>query len=279
VRDPVLFSRPTPKAPLWLSRVAREAWGPRTYAYRGDFPTSSVVVILDGRGGFSAAGRTWDLTMGSVFTFGPGGEHAFWCDHEDPLRLIIMDLRGPEASPLLGDTFSAVCTVIQPPVPHLLFELTETIFSIAKSYVPNAHETCLWAMQGLLSLLRGSRRMEAGNTPPARRRYEQCRRILHQKFVTMQSAAEAAEECGIGQEYMCRLFRRFGQISPQQYLQQLKMRYAQTLLRDNAMSVKQIAAELGYHDPYTFSKLCKRVLGAPPSSFRGQCSAANTLEG
>ena len=46
------------------------------------------------------------------------------------------------------------------------------------------------------------------------------------------------------------------------------MRRACELLRNENLSVKEVAALLGYSDPYYFSRLFKSVIGVAPRSYR-----------
>jgi AraC family transcriptional regulator len=57
--------------------------------------------------------------------------------------------------------------------------------------------------------------------------------------------------------------------SPKQYMRRLKMNEAQKLLIESFLSVKEIAAELGFGDRSHFSRDFKRFCGQTPSEFRG----------
>lgn len=56
--------------------------------------------------------------------------------------------------------------------------------------------------------------------------------------------------------------------SPIKHFQHMKIEYACRLLDGSDMSVKAIAAELGYADPLYFSRLFHRIMGMPPRSYR-----------
>lgn len=56
-------------------------------------------------------------------------------------------------------------------------------------------------------------------------------------------------------------------MSPINYLIQLRLTNARELLKDesSAITVKQVAATVGYSDAYHFSKLFKKYYGLSPS--------------
>jgi AraC-like DNA-binding protein len=68
--------------------------------------------------------------------------------------------------------------------------------------------------------------------------------------------------------YLCRLFRRYDHQTPYQFLLRLKMNLAAERLQNPGVLVKQVAAELGFHDPFHFSRAFKSILGLSPEAFR-----------
>ena len=63
-------------------------------------------------------------------------------------------------------------------------------------------------------------------------------------------------------------FKAWSGQSPIQYFIHMKIQRACYLLDSTAMSVKEVAATLGYDDMYYFSRLFKKVLGIAPSDYR-----------
>ncbi len=64
------------------------------------------------------------------------------------------------------------------------------------------------------------------------------------------------------------LFREQNGISPMGYIVGLRIRTACELLQGTDMTVKQIAYQVGYEDPFFFSKLFKKHTGVSPSAYR-----------
>ena len=67
---------------------------------------------------------------------------------------------------------------------------------------------------------------------------------------------------------VCRLFKRFGQATPYQVLLRRKMNHAASRLQLPHVLVKEVAAELGYDDPFHFCRAFKRTHGLSPKHFR-----------
>lgn len=79
--------------------------------------------------------------------------------------------------------------------------------------------------------------------------------------------SELAELVGISEKYFITYFKQALGITPGQYIYQIKMNRARDYLLSKKYSIQQIAALLGYPDPFTFSKAFKKYYNMPPSKF------------
>jgi len=73
---------------------------------------------------------------------------------------------------------------------------------------------------------------------------------------------------GMSASHFYPLFKAATGCTPNDYFIRTRMRRACDLLRGTQLSVKEVAAALGYDDPYYFSRLFKSVNGVPPREFR-----------
>ena len=82
------------------------------------------------------------------------------------------------------------------------------------------------------------------------------------------SLPELAMELGFGYEHFRKCFKSAFHVSPGQFRQRARMQQAQNLLSTTSLLVLTIAEQLGYSDPFSFSKEFKRHSGVAPREYR-----------
>ncbi len=82
------------------------------------------------------------------------------------------------------------------------------------------------------------------------------------------SLESLSERFAISQAYMSKLFRKYSQQSFTQYLTRLRMERAKQLMKENPNAyVKEIAAMVGYHDQFYFSRIFRSYTGKSPADY------------
>ena len=79
---------------------------------------------------------------------------------------------------------------------------------------------------------------------------------------------EYAILCGISPAYFYRCFKNWCGQSPVEYRNSLRMRYAADLLSHTDMQIGEIAAMVGFEDPFYFSRIFTAQFGRSPRQYR-----------
>ncbi len=102
---------------------------------------------------------------------------------------------------------------------------------------------------------------------PAETRFmERLHECFTQHMHNSPSVPELARMLGVSQRVLSQRCARFFQTSPARALLQLRVQYAQQLLTQTEMSVKEVGYRLGFSNPYHFSRVYKQIVGRPPSA-------------
>jgi len=96
-----------------------------------------------------------------------------------------------------------------------------------------------------------------------------CRRLA-EDFDRRIALPELAGALNVSYERFRKVFREHVGLSPGEYRIRRRIDRARELIVQQRLSNKQIARQLGYADPFAFSKQFKQVVGQPPAAFRKQ---------
>ncbi|MBA2479310.1 MAG: helix-turn-helix transcriptional regulator [Planctomycetes bacterium] len=79
---------------------------------------------------------------------------------------------------------------------------------------------------------------------------------------------DLARTSGFSRYHFTRRFQRAYGLAPGEYLVDLRIRTAATLLRESQPNIKDVATRCGFRDPAYFCKVFRRVMGTSPGEFR-----------
>jgi AraC-like DNA-binding protein len=99
-------------------------------------------------------------------------------------------------------------------------------------------------------------------------RIEKTIRYMAQHLNQPLQASELAALANISLSHYFAIFKRTTGCAPIDFFIRLRMKRASQLLETTSMNVKEIAGQLGYEDPFYFSRLFKSVSGVAPSDYR-----------
>jgi AraC family transcriptional regulator len=85
--------------------------------------------------------------------------------------------------------------------------------------------------------------------------------------------AELAALCGISRGHLMRSFKATAGQTLHQHIEDIRLARAKTLLSDRNISLKEIAALLGFSGASSFSVAFRRASGLPPAAFRRRFGA------
>jgi AraC family transcriptional regulator, transcriptional activator of pobA len=109
---------------------------------------------------------------------------------------------------------------------------------------------------------------EGGATRTDLQLYQQFQEVLERDYAANHDAGHYAAELGVTTGTLSRLLTKLTGQSTKQLVQDRLILEAARLLRFSDLSIKEIAARLGFSDQFAFSKAFKRQRGEAPADFR-----------
>lgn len=91
---------------------------------------------------------------------------------------------------------------------------------------------------------------------------------MRSKLNSLLTLQEIAQNSKLSASHFSNLFRQATGMSPLDYFIHLKLQKACLLLYSTDIKIKNVAAEIGYEDPYYFSRLFKKYMNVAPDLYR-----------
>lgn len=102
--------------------------------------------------------------------------------------------------------------------------------------------------------------------------------LMNRSYSAQLSLSDLAKCACLHPTYFNQVFKRVVGMPPMKFLEQQRLRRAQELLAQSALTVAEIGEQVGYQDPYYFSRAFRKRTGLAPSAYRNQVHAASELQ-
>ena len=97
--------------------------------------------------------------------------------------------------------------------------------------------------------------------------------LMHERSAHAWTLDELAQQAGLSRTALAERFRDAMGDTPLNHLRVLRMQRATRLLAETDHKLEAVAAEVGYQDAFSFSKVFKRTVGMSPKAFRQRDAA------
>ncbi|MEO7099453.1 MAG: AraC family transcriptional regulator [Luteolibacter sp.] len=245
-----------------------ERCGPDYRIDRRDFPWFCLEFVSRGTGTICIGETQEDLRPGTFFLYGPGQHHQIASSAENPLGKYFVGFSGAGVAEFLEKYelqagFVARCLKGEP-IRRTFDMLIDR--GVGKSRL--ARPLCAAITRQLLLLCSDDVTDFANTDSLAFATYSRVKEFIERNFLQINKLEAIASACELDAPYLCRLFARYHDGSPYQFLTRLRMEHASRILLESDATVKEVAAVLGFKDAFHFSRVFKSIHHAPPSLFR-----------
>jgi len=234
---------------------------------RDGFQYVSIEFVAAGCGQLVLNGKTHALRPGVAFSYGPGIPHRITTDPKAPMTKYFVDFAGRRARALVRRFGPLQRGVVQVSDPLAIVDIYEGMHRSALAGSPQSTRICLLLLQMLVLRVAELGTDRLNRNERALQTYRRCRACIETESGTLRTLTDIARMCHMNPSYLCRVFRRFAGSTPYKYLMRQKMNQAADRLQHSDMLVKEVADELGFPDPFHFSRSFKAVHSIAPQRF------------
>jgi AraC-like DNA-binding protein len=233
---------------------------------------AEVIIILcqAGRGWFEIGGNRRPVEFGEVIFIPAGIAHMYGADDDDPWSIVWAHAVGVDVHRFMRalgidrsrPKLRLSADVLDKLNFHRVYQVMEEGYSLPLLIVSaSALRLTLSEMLHGKVARRVARDADAG---PVQRVSDWMRNNIAARV----SLTQLARQSGVSASHLSALFRNQAGYPPMDYFLRLKVQHACRLLDTTAMRIQTIGAEIGYPDPYYFSRLFREVMGVSPRAYR-----------
>ncbi len=238
------------------------SWGP---AMRNHY---LLHYISSGEGTYHDGTHTYQLKAGDIFLIVPTKVVSYCADQQNPWEYYWVGFNGADADRLMGPTGLTQAN----PVNN--YGENDTIKS-AMLDIYNANGTSTRSearMIGglylfLATLMDFAEPFEDSASGGDYEYVEKALRFIQYNYSRNINVDEIAESAGISRSHLYRLFIKYMNIPPNEFLTRFRINEACQLLREHGLSVSEAAYSSGFNDQLYFSRIFKKYKNVPPSKY------------
>ncbi len=228
-----------------------------------------LIYCIDGAGSIHTRNDIYKLQSNNYFIIPAHETHSYWASERSPWSIYWIHFGG-ELSLNFKEYFGKVISIEQSSKSriddriNLFNELLTTLelgFSIQNLYYANL---CLNSLLASFFFVETYRTVKGHKSSDP---VDQSILFMQKNINRHLKIEDIASHVSLSESHLSKLFRNKTGSSPLDYFINLKMQEAVRLLTHKFLKIKEVAYQLGYNDPYYFTRIFTRHIGASPASF------------
>lgn len=231
-----------------------------------------LIYCLQGAGWFAIHRKTYKVRSNQFFILPAGVAHTYGSDPANPWTIYWVHFTGE-----LSRNYFQYLMNKRSMTPKMVFPSDERnqLFDEIVRYASTINNTdaLIYANNCLYNYLASFKNAIYAQSEVDRTQksiVENCIELMKENIYKNLNLYEIAQMMGLSISYLSSLFKEKMNDSPYNYFIFLKIQRACYLLWNSQAKIKAIAAQLGYEDPYHFSRVFKNMMGLSPRQFRNR---------
>lgn len=239
-------------------------WGPKLLDH------CILYYVYDGQGTLNVSGKEYYIKKGNGFLVPRNALTSFKSDAKLPLKITWVGFYGYLADLyLIRANLTEQSPVFKYDQDDFFYESFRKMIEASKRRFNRYCDmmSLLYGMMSrLLTIAVDSRQYELVDTKELYLR--KALEYIDMNYTTKMSIQDLANHVGLDRKYLYSLFKKHLGESPQNYIIKYRVDIAADLLAHTKESVSNIAASVGYDNPFHFSKIFKRMRSISPTEYR-----------
>jgi AraC-like DNA-binding protein len=230
-------------------------------------PAAIVIICQDGAGKLWLDGTSYRVTAGDAVVIPPSTPHRYQSDERQPWTIWWFHATGRDIHGLVAAALGPESTPVAPL--RDAYAARNLVDRVVSALERDETAASLYAAAGaawnLLAQLASERQLGPAGTVE---RVGLAQDYLRDNFATAPSVSELARTAGLSTSHFSAVFRKSTGMGVLEYVKRLRNARARELLAATDLAVAEVGRQVGYTDPFYFSRQFHSVNGTSPSEFR-----------
>ena len=228
------------------------------------------IYCIKGAGWCELGGQRHTVRAGDLVVIPPDTAHSYGADGSRPWSIYWLHGKGVRLAAFLDDLgATAAAPIIRVGENLQLVSLFEEIVeTMEHGYAQHQLLCASQAFRHLLAVMIRSRRESQAELPDTRFKVAQTIAYMKQHLDEPLKLDALAALAGLSRSQYAALFKEQTSYTPMDYFTRLRIHRACQWLDTSDLSVKAVAAKLGYEDPLYFSRVFRTVNAVSPLQYR-----------
>jgi AraC-like DNA-binding protein len=230
-----------------------------------------LLYVIGGRGSVTLDASTHEMREEQVAVILPYTRHAVISDSSLTLLVLAFDasiLDSYVQQTLMRNYFqkSLICSLHASESNEMRLLLRKMLYDQAKEDQLNDLALRINMMQTLHVLARSLQLSAA--TDANSLRADRIKQLIDAQYFSNLSSQDIASRMGISTRYVNTIYKERFQMTPLQYLTEVRINHAKKLLVESEKDIATISFEVGYENLTTFYRVFKQTTGSAPNHYR-----------
>lgn len=234
-------------------------------------PSHIIMYCAEGTGWYSVGGsERHEVNAGNLVVLPANMAHVYGAHASEPWSIYWVHLRGILSNNYIEPLLNEGVTAMAPAKTQKWLELFHECYGTLETGY--SMQTMMYASQ-IAGYMLGMLAYGSGTdheSMSSKRAAEQSVQYMLQHLEGAVSLKELAAQARLSVPHYSQLFKQATGYSPIDYYLRLKIQHSCRYLDFTDWTVKQISSELGFKDPYYFSRLFSKMMGRSPTEYRNK---------
>lgn len=231
-----------------------------------------IHIVTKGKGIFRCGDKSYELSSNMAFLIYPGIETEYEADQDCPWSYAWVGFNGLKAYECVTNAgFSPENPVIHITCVDCLLDCIQQMLDAHQLTYANELKRGSQLMRFFSTIIEDyttANPNRINHDYPGAIYVKQAVDYMSKNYSQKIKINDLANYIGINRSYLTNTFKKSLKMSPQEFLVNLRLDKAVSLLQKTTLPINTIAIQIGYDDPLAFSKIFKQKYGVSPKVFR-----------